>query len=52
MALPVSPATPDPNASNFDRFCASPDSAPNAPAAGEWFASYFMDLVRNANPPL
>ena len=42
----------DPNAPRFDEFCASPDSAENAPQAGQWFTSYFIDLVKNANPPL
>lgn len=42
----------DPKAPRYDSSCSSPDSAPGAPQAGEWFESYFMDLVRNANPPL
>lgn len=28
------------------------DAATSAPAAGEWFHSYFVSLVKNANPPL
>jgi cellulose 1,4-beta-cellobiosidase len=36
----------------FDESCASPDAAPDAPEAGSWFQSYFVDLVKNANPPL
>jgi cellulose 1,4-beta-cellobiosidase len=36
----------------FDPECASNESAPKAPQAGVWFQSYFLDLVRNAVPPL
>jgi cellulose 1,4-beta-cellobiosidase len=36
----------------FDAECASDDSAQGAPQAGVWFQSYFVDLVRNAVPPL
>jgi cellulose 1,4-beta-cellobiosidase len=36
----------------FDEFCASPDSAKGAPQAGQWFESYFIDLIHNARPPL
>jgi cellulose 1,4-beta-cellobiosidase len=32
--------------------CGGPDSAKGAPQAGKWFESYFLDLVRNAKPPL
>jgi len=32
--------------------CAGKDAAKNAPQAGQWFEAYFLDLVRNANPPL
>lgn len=42
----------DPAAPRFDDFCASADSAARAPQAGHWFASYFVGLVENANPPL
>jgi cellulose 1,4-beta-cellobiosidase len=42
----------DKNAPRFDPMCAGQDAAPNAPQAGQWFESYFLDLVRNANPPL
>ena len=42
----------DPNAPRFDAYCASADSSADAPQAGEWFASYFLELVDNANPPL
>jgi cellulose 1,4-beta-cellobiosidase len=42
----------DPSQPRFDAECASSESAPNAPQAGVWFQSYFLDLVRNATPPL
>jgi cellulose 1,4-beta-cellobiosidase len=42
----------DPTQPRFDEMCAIPDAAPGAPQAGKWFESYFIDLVRNANPPL
>jgi cellulose 1,4-beta-cellobiosidase len=44
----------DPSKAGFDRNCGpdAPDAAPNAPRAGAWFASYLVDLARNANPPL
>ncbi|HEY6724042.1 MAG TPA: glycoside hydrolase family 6 protein [Polyangiaceae bacterium] len=42
----------DPKAPRFDEYCVSQDSAPDAPQAGEWFSSYFLELVDNANPPL
>ena len=42
----------DPKAPRYDANCSSGDSAPGAPQAGEWFDSYFVELVRNAQPPL
>ena len=42
----------DPNAPRFDENCASQDAAAGAPQAGEWFESYLLELVKNANPPL
>lgn len=42
----------DPTAPRYDEACRSPDSAPDAPQAGQWFESYFRDLVSKANPPL
>jgi cellulose 1,4-beta-cellobiosidase len=42
----------DPKAPRYDASCSSPDSAAGAPQAGAWFESYFLELVRNANPPL
>ena len=42
----------DPTQPRFDAECASNESAQGAPQAGVWFQSYFLDLVRNAVPPL
>jgi cellulose 1,4-beta-cellobiosidase len=42
----------DPSQPRYDPMCSSSESAQNAPQAGKWFHSYFMDLVRNATPPL
>ena len=44
----------DPKKPGFDKSCGpdAPDSAQGAPHAGNWFAPYFLDLARNANPPL
>src|SRR5512133_2924625 len=42
----------DPTQPRFDASCRSPDSALDAPQAGEWFPAYFETLVRNAEPPL
>ncbi len=42
----------DRSAARFDENCASADAAPGAPEAGEWFESYLLELVKNANPPL
>lgn len=42
----------EPNQPRFDASCQSPDSSPNAPQAGEWFEEYFMELLRNAQPPV
>ena len=36
----------------YDEMCGGPDATKNAPQAGEWFESYFLDLVRNARPAL
>lgn len=47
-----SDGTADSKAARFDENCISVDAAPNAPEAGEWFQDYFVDLVKNANPPL
>jgi cellulose 1,4-beta-cellobiosidase len=42
----------DPKAPRYDEMCGGPDAAKDAPQAGQWFESYFLDLVRNADPPL
>jgi cellulose 1,4-beta-cellobiosidase len=42
----------DPAAPRYDAMCSSSDSVAGAPQAGQWFSSYFADLVKNANPPL
>lgn len=47
-----SDGTADDTAARFDANCASLDAAPGAPEAGEWFHPYFLELVKNANPPL
>lgn len=47
-----SDGTSDPNAPRYDVSCSSVDSATNAPQAGEWFHSFFVEVAKNANPPL
>jgi cellulose 1,4-beta-cellobiosidase len=47
-----SDGTSDPSQPRFDPDCASAESATGAPQAGTQFQSYFLDLVRNATPPL
>jgi cellulose 1,4-beta-cellobiosidase len=44
----------DPSQPGFDENCGpkSPDSEQGAPRAGAWFGKYFIELVKNANPPL
>jgi cellulose 1,4-beta-cellobiosidase len=44
----------DPGAPGFDDSCGpgSPDSEQGAPRAGAWFEKYFIELAKNANPPL
>jgi cellulose 1,4-beta-cellobiosidase len=42
----------DPRAPRFDSNCASAEALPGAPEAGELFAPYLLELVKNANPPL
>ena len=44
----------DPAKPGFDKMCGpdSKDSATGAPRAGDWFSSYFVDLAKNAEPPL
>jgi cellulose 1,4-beta-cellobiosidase len=38
----------------FDENCGpkAPDSEQGSPRAGAWFGKYFVELVKNANPPL
>jgi cellulose 1,4-beta-cellobiosidase len=36
----------------YDAACATDASATGAPHAGQWFNSYFLELVKNANPGL
>jgi cellulose 1,4-beta-cellobiosidase len=47
-----SDGTSDSTQPRYDPECGSNESAKNAPQAGTWFESYFLDLVRNATPPL
>jgi cellulose 1,4-beta-cellobiosidase len=42
----------DPATPGYDAACGTEGSASGAPHAGEWFTSYFLQLVENANPPL
>ena len=42
----------DPSQPRFDPECGSNESLKGAPQAGVWFPAYFMDLVKNAVPPL
>ena len=42
----------DPTQPRYDGMCANFDAALGAPQAGKWFEPYFLDLVRNAMPPL
>ena len=42
----------DPNGPRFDPMCGGSDAVKGAPQAGQWFESYFMDLIHNAKPPL
>lgn len=47
-----SDGTADESAARFDDNCASADATPGAPEAGQWFHSYFVELVKRAEPPL
>lgn len=47
-----SDGTSDRTAARFDEMCAGPDATPGAPEAGQWFQAYYVELVRNAEPPL
>lgn len=48
----ASDGTDDRAAPRYDPVCASPGAAPRSPDAGWWFDAYFVELVKNANPPL
>lgn len=47
-----SDGTSNPAEPRVDEMCAAPDAVKDAPPASQWFESYFLDLVRNASPPL
>jgi len=47
-----SDGTADPSSSRADPSCKSGDSMEGSPEAGAWFQSYFIELVKNAEPPL
>jgi cellulose 1,4-beta-cellobiosidase len=47
-----SDGTSDVTQPRFDESCRGIDSAQGAPQAGQWFESYFLDLIKNAEPPL
>ncbi len=36
----------------FDPMCKGSDATPAAPQAGQWFSDYFVQLAKNASPPL
>jgi cellulose 1,4-beta-cellobiosidase len=44
----------DPSKPGYDENCGpkAPDAAQGAPRAGAWFGTYFVELAKNANPPL
>ncbi|MDP9037584.1 MAG: glycoside hydrolase family 6 protein, partial [Myxococcota bacterium] len=44
----------DPSMPGFDENCSAKaaDAAPGAPHAGQWFGAYFIELAKNATPPL
>ncbi|WP_437997880.1 glycoside hydrolase family 6 protein [Sorangium sp. So ce185] len=47
-----SDGTADKNAERYDLFCGYEDADQRAPEAGFWFHEYFVECVKNANPPL
>jgi cellulose 1,4-beta-cellobiosidase len=47
-----SDGTTDAKSARFDNGCASPDSMPNAPEAGQWFGAHFLEMAKNAEPAL
>ncbi|WP_434043852.1 MULTISPECIES: glycoside hydrolase family 6 protein [Sorangium] len=47
-----SDGTADKTAERYDLFCGYEDADQRAPEAGYWFHDYFVECVKNANPPL
>src|SRR6266540_2743511 len=47
-----SDGTSDPKAPRYDTNCSGDDATPGAPQAGDLFAPYLVELVKNAAPPL
>ncbi|WP_437674794.1 glycoside hydrolase family 6 protein [Sorangium sp. So ce131] len=47
-----SDGTADKNAVRYDLFCGYENADQRAPEAGVWFHEYFVECVKNANPPL
>jgi cellulose 1,4-beta-cellobiosidase len=47
-----SDGTSDSTMTRYDASCSNDDATPGAPQAGTWFSSYFLNLVKNANPAL
>ncbi|WP_437754948.1 glycoside hydrolase family 6 protein [Sorangium sp. So ce1389] len=47
-----SDGTADKNAERYDLFCGYENADQRAPEAGAWFHEYFVECVKNANPPL
>ncbi|XXX75916.1 glycoside hydrolase family 6 protein [Sorangium sp. So ce134] len=47
-----SDGTADKNAERYDLFCGYENADQRAPEAGQWFHEYFVECVKNANPPL
>jgi cellulose 1,4-beta-cellobiosidase len=47
-----SDGTSDPKAPRYDVNCSEDDAMPGAPQAGDLFAPYLIELVKNASPPL
>ncbi|WP_437811716.1 glycoside hydrolase family 6 protein [Sorangium sp. So ce1078] len=47
-----SDGTADKNAERYDLFCGYENADQRAPEAGFWFHEYFVECVKNANPPL
>jgi hypothetical protein len=47
-----SDGTDDATAARFNPDCAVDGALRRAPQAGTWFDAYFVELVKNANPPL